>query len=82
MVNFLTSRNIHLMIEASLDEITLSTRGITKESYEKLMQDASFETFHRAFRTIVKLRRKYGTKLAIPINYTVNPENRTELGHF
>jgi MoaA/NifB/PqqE/SkfB family radical SAM enzyme len=79
----LTPQNIRLMIEAGLDEITLSTHGITKESYEKLMQGASFETFHRVLRTIVKLRRKYGTtKPAIRINYTVNPENLSELGHF
>jgi hypothetical protein len=42
-----------------LTKITLSTHGITKESYEKFMQGASFETFHRAPRTIVKLKRKY-----------------------
>jgi MoaA/NifB/PqqE/SkfB family radical SAM enzyme len=79
----LTSQNIRLMIEAGLDEITLSTHGIRKESYEKLMQGASFETFHRALRTIVKLKREYAaTKPAIRINYTVNPENLPELGNF
>lgn len=79
----LTPQNIRLMIEAGLDEITLSTHGIRKETYEKLMQGASFETFHRALRTIVKLKRKYGaTKPSIRINYTVNPENLPELGNF
>jgi hypothetical protein len=61
----------------------LVSNGITKESYEKLMQGAWFETFHRALRTIVELKRKFETtKPAIRINYTVNPENLSELGRF
>src|SRR5882724_6280916 len=41
----LTRANIRLMIEAGLDEITLSTHGIKKNTYERLMQGASFETY-------------------------------------
>jgi hypothetical protein len=73
----LTPRNIRLIVEAGLDEITLSMHGITKESYEKFTQGASFETFHRAPRTIVKLRRKIwgsGTRpgTAMPIIIAVS----------
>jgi molybdenum cofactor biosynthesis enzyme MoaA len=79
----LTRSNIRLMIDASLDQITLSAHGSTKKTYEKMMQGASFETFHRALRTIVELKRESGKKKpAIRINYTVNPDNLSELHNF
>lgn len=79
----LTPESIRLMIEAGLDEITLSTHGIKRETYEKMMRGASFETFHRVLRTIVELKREYGEKKpAIRINYTVNPDNLSELHNF
>jgi hypothetical protein len=56
------------MMEAGLDEITLSTHGIRRETYERMMKGASFETFHRTLRTIVEMKQKYGkTKPAIRI---------------
>jgi MoaA/NifB/PqqE/SkfB family radical SAM enzyme len=79
----LTQHSIRLMIEAGLDEITLSAHGIRKESYEKLMRGASFEILHRALKTIAALKQEYRTtKPAIRINYTVNPENLAELREF
>jgi molybdenum cofactor biosynthesis enzyme MoaA len=79
----LTRASIRLMIEAGLDEITLSTHGIRQDTYEKLMQGASFETYHRNLRTIVDLKRELGKKNpAIRINYTVNPDNLSELRGF
>ena len=79
----LTRASIRLMIEAGLDEITLSTHGIKQDTYEKLMQGASFETYHRNLRTIVDLKRELGKKNpAIRINYTVNPDNLSELRGF
>ena len=58
----LTRASIQLMIEAGLDEITLSTHGIKEDTYEKLMKGASFETYHRNLRTIVELKRELGRK--------------------
>jgi MoaA/NifB/PqqE/SkfB family radical SAM enzyme len=79
----LTPQSILPMMEAGLDEITLSTHGIRRETYERMMKGASFETFHRTLRTIVEMKQKYGkTKPAIRINYTVNPDNLTELRNF
>jgi molybdenum cofactor biosynthesis enzyme MoaA len=79
----LTPESIRRMIEAGLDEITLSTHGVKRETYEKMMRGASFETFHRVLRTIVELKGKYGEKKpAIRINYTVNPDNLSELHNF
>jgi len=79
----LTRSSIRLMIEAGLDEITLSSHGIKKDTYEKLMKGASFETYHRSLANVVKLKREIGTKKpAIRINYTVNPDNLSELIDF
>jgi sulfatase maturation enzyme AslB (radical SAM superfamily) len=79
----LTRASIRLMIEAGLDEITLSTHGIKRDTYEQLMQGASFETFHRNLRAIVELKREFGKRHpAIRINYTVNPDNLSELRGF
>ena len=79
----LTPESIRLVIEAGLDEITLSTHGVKRETYEKMMRGASFETFHDVLRTIGELKRQYGERRpAIRINYTVNPDNLTELHDF
>jgi len=79
----LTPDSIRLMIEAGLDEITLSTHGVKRETYEKLMQGASFDSFHRALRTIGELKSGYRRKKpAIRINYIVNPDNLSELRDF
>jgi molybdenum cofactor biosynthesis enzyme MoaA len=79
----LTPASIRLLIEAGLDEITLSTHGVNKETYETQMQGASFDTYHRNLKTIVDLKRQLGMKTpAIRINYTVNPDNLAELRHF
>jgi hypothetical protein len=64
------------LVEAGLDEITLSTHGVNKETYKTQMQGASFDTYHHNLKTIVDLKRQLGMKTpAIRINYTVNPDN-------
>lgn len=79
----LTRTNIRLMMEAGLDEITLSTHGVRKQTYETQMQGASFDTYHRNLKSIVDLKRQLGRKSpAIRINYTVNPDNLSELQDF
>ena len=79
----LTRANIQLLIEAGLDEITLATHGIKKDTYEKMMRGASFETFHRNLKTIVDAKRELGKNNPnIRINYTVNPDNLSELYRF
>src|ERR1700761_8714661 len=79
----LTQANIRLLIEDGLDEITLSTHGIKKDTYEKMMRGASFETFHRNLETIPDVKCELGqNNPAIRINYTVNPNNLSELYSF
>ncbi|MDR1369353.1 MAG: radical SAM protein, partial [Dysgonamonadaceae bacterium] len=43
--NLLSKEDIHEFIKAGLDEITLSTHGVKKETYEYFMEGASFEKF-------------------------------------
>jgi molybdenum cofactor biosynthesis enzyme MoaA len=79
----LTRASIRLLIEAGLDEITLSTHGIQKETYETQMQGAFFDIYHRNLKTIVDLKRRLGKRFpTIRINYTVNPDNLSELRGF
>jgi MoaA/NifB/PqqE/SkfB family radical SAM enzyme len=79
----LTPESIRLMTEAGLDEITLSTHGVKRETYETMMRGASFDTFHRTLETISRLKSKHRRKKpAIRINYTVNPDNLFELRTF
>jgi MoaA/NifB/PqqE/SkfB family radical SAM enzyme len=79
----LTQTNIRLLIEDGLDEITLSAHGIKKDTYEKMMSGASFETFHRNLEAIVLTKRELGkNNPAIRINYTINPDNISELYRF
>ena len=71
----LSRDSIRLMIVAGLDEITLSTHGVKRDTYEKFMKGASFDKFKRALATIAELRSEFGKgKPAIRINYTVNPD--------
>jgi molybdenum cofactor biosynthesis enzyme MoaA len=79
----LTDTALRTMIEAGLTEITLSTHGITKETYERLMQGASFEKYHETLKRIADLKREL--RVAHPrirINYTVNTSNLEELRDF
>jgi MoaA/NifB/PqqE/SkfB family radical SAM enzyme len=79
----LTKADLRVMIGAGLDEITLSTHGTTRETYENMMQGASFEIFQRALRAIVELKLEHKKrKPTIRINYTVNPDNLPELRGF
>jgi molybdenum cofactor biosynthesis enzyme MoaA len=79
----LTPARIQHMIEAGLDEITLSTHGVEKNTYETLMRGASYETYHRNLTMISELKRSLGRQNPrIRINYTVNPDNLCELRRF
>jgi MoaA/NifB/PqqE/SkfB family radical SAM enzyme len=79
----LTAPHLRTMIEAGLSEITLSTHGVHKETYERLMAGASWETYHANLRMLVNLKRELGVAHPrIRINYTVNTSNLPELREF
>jgi len=69
------------LVEAGLDEVTLSVHGVTKESYEYFMEKAVFEKFHSALATLTEIKKKYPS-FQIRLNYTVNKDNLDELQFF
>jgi MoaA/NifB/PqqE/SkfB family radical SAM enzyme len=79
----LTAPHLRTMIEAGLTEITLSTHGVHKETYERLMVGASWETYHANLKMLCDLKRELGADHPrLRINYTVNGSNLGELRDF
>ena len=79
----LTANHLRTMIESGLSEITLSTHGVRKETYERLMAGASFEKYHANLRMLTDLKKELKTdRPRIRINYTVNASNLDELPEF
>lgn len=79
----LTAPHLRTMIEGGLTEITLSTHGVHKETYERLMVGASWDTYHANLRMLADLKKELGTQHPrIRINYTVNKSNLPELREF
>ncbi|MCD7971849.1 MAG: radical SAM protein [Candidatus Azobacteroides sp.] len=79
--NLLSDDNLRELVEAGLNEITLSVHGVTKETYEYFMENASFEKFHNALSVLTEIKNKY-PDFKIRLNYTVNRDNLDELKDF
>lgn len=79
----LTAPHLRTMIESGLTEITMSTHGVHKETYERLMVGASWDTYHANLRMLHDLKRELGAENPrLRINYTVNASNLRELREF
>ena len=77
----LSPDGLRRLIAAGLDEITVSTHGVRKETYEELMRRASFEKHHRMLAELTGMRAAAGAP-RLRINYTANPDNLAELAGF
>jgi MoaA/NifB/PqqE/SkfB family radical SAM enzyme len=79
----LTTEHVERLVDERLDELTLSTHGVTRETYEGLMTRASFDKFLELLATLdsVKKRKAAGAP-QLRMNYTVNPANLEELSDF
>lgn len=76
--NLLTNEKLEALAEAGLDELILSVHGLTKATYEYLMQHARFDVFMRLLGDLKEVKAKHpGFKLRI--NYTVNENNVDDL---
>ena len=74
----LTQEPLAEAIRAGLDGMTLSLHGTTKETYEELMQGASYDRLLSLIATLREVKAAYpGFKLRI--NYTVNNLNKNEI---
>lgn len=69
------------LVNAGIDEFTLSIHGLTKESYEFFMTGASYEKFLEALRILTDIKATH-PKLKIRLNYTINKDNIEELQTF
>ncbi len=75
--NLLNETNIEELLEAGLNEFTISLHGVSRESYEYFMQKGNYTNFLNAFKAFQKLKSKYIFK--VRINYTFNKDNFREL---
>jgi len=78
--NLLDEDKIRALINAGLNEFTISLHGVEKESYESFMKKASYEKFHNVFSVFAKLKKDFNFK--VRINYTFNKDNFYELKSF
>ena len=79
----LTKKDIEDLIELQLDELTISTHGVKKSTYEHFMVNAKYDRFLENLDWLLELKEEKGlTKPDIRINYTVNTDNLDELKDF
>jgi MoaA/NifB/PqqE/SkfB family radical SAM enzyme len=69
---------IDRLVANGLDELIISTHGVTKETYEKFMVGASYEKLLAVLECVGAAKAKTG-KPKLRLNYTVNPDNLAEL---
>jgi molybdenum cofactor biosynthesis enzyme MoaA len=79
----LTAQKSAALISEGLDELSISTHGVIRETYERLMKRASYDRYHENLTELVKAKRAANSDSPrIRINYTVNPDNLEELRGF
>lgn len=76
--NLLNKDKLRELAYNGLDEITVSTHGFTKNTYETLMQGGSYEAFLQLRDALQAVREEYPS-FHIRINYTINEDNVEEL---
>ncbi|MDR3195031.1 MAG: radical SAM protein [Tannerella sp.] len=76
--NLLTKDTLSDAVQAGLNEITLSTHGLTKKTYEYLMTNGNFDIFKQTLQYIGTLKTQY-PNFKLRINYTINNDNLDEL---
>jgi len=79
--NLLEPEDITNFAKAGLNEFILSMHGVTKATYEDLMDKGVYEKFHDVLRLITE-EKKQSPSLRLRINYTFNEDNFHELQSF
>ncbi len=79
--NLLQKDDLRQYILKGLNEITISLHGVYKQTYEFLMQKASYETFVSVLKDITELKKEF-KDFKLRINYTINADNVLELADF
>ncbi len=76
----LTTDFLTELLEAGLDEVTLSVHGLDKPTYEDMMRGARFERFRALLADLREAKRSY-QHLQVRINYVMNADNTLALEH-
>ena len=76
----MTPQHVSDFLRFGVKEITFSLHGTTRQTYERFMVGASFETCHEKLSMLAQAKREAKSQLpAIRFNYVVNPDNLDEL---
>jgi MoaA/NifB/PqqE/SkfB family radical SAM enzyme len=79
----LTEEHITQFVELGLDELTLSTHGVERDTYERMMRRASYDKFLNVLEQVEGVKKRYGaSRPELRLNYTVNADNLAELERF
>jgi len=79
--NLLDEAEIISLLDAGLDELTISMHGIVQETYEFLMPNASYPKLLEVIDSISNLKSRF-PEFKLRLNYTVNNLNLAELNQF
>lgn len=79
--NLLDKDTLRQLIEAGLNELTLSAHGLTQQTYEELMPNGKFERFVQLLQDVEELKREFPA-FKLRLNYTINRDNMDELRQF
>ena len=73
---------LHALVEAGLDELTISLHGIHRETYEQLMgPTAKYDAFLTLLQSIRCIKEEFPL-FDVRVNYTMNADNVDELVDF
>ena len=75
----LTEETLRKLVDAGLNELTLSVHGLQKDVYENMMKGARFERFQNLIKILKRIKKDY-PKFQIRINYVMNHDNVRSLG--
>ncbi len=78
----LTADKLQMLADNGLDEVILSTHGLTSAVYEDLMQGARFQRFQKLLADIRHVKDNGHPQLKLRINYTMNADNIDDLQYF
>ncbi len=79
--SLLDYNKIKSLVESGLNELIVSMHGTTKEVYETMMPGAKIEKLYEVLEAVKLLKQEF-PKFKLRINYTVNPDNISDLSHF
>jgi molybdenum cofactor biosynthesis enzyme MoaA len=77
----LSREMLESLLQAGLDEVTISVHGMCRETYERLMTNGSFDLFEQLLENLKVVKQEY-PKMQVRVNYTMNEDNVAELALF